>query len=46
LYQVVVSMPNIVMQKDDDLPLLLSGDGIEGTVTTNVVNIAVEANSR
>jgi len=45
LYQVVVSVPNIVIQKDD-LPLSLSGDGPEGTVRTNPVNIAVEANSR
>ncbi len=26
LYQVVVSMPNIVMQKDTDVPLSLSGE--------------------
>jgi uncharacterized protein (TIGR03437 family) len=45
LYQVVVSMPNIVIQKDD-LPLSLSGDGLEGIVKTNVVNIAVETSSQ
>jgi len=43
LYQVVVSMPNIVMQTDD-LPLSLSGDSPEGSISTNIVSIAVEAN--
>jgi hypothetical protein len=45
LYQVVISVPNILIQQDD-LPLSLSGDGPEGTVRTNVVNIAVETNSK
>jgi uncharacterized protein (TIGR03437 family) len=45
LYQVVVSMPNTVVQKDD-LPLSLSGDATEGRISTNTVNIAVEANFR
>jgi hypothetical protein len=45
LYQVVVSMPNTVIQKDD-FPLSISGDGLDGTVRTNVVNIAAEANSQ
>jgi uncharacterized protein (TIGR03437 family) len=44
LYQVVVSMPNIVMQKNDDLPLLLSGETPEGSISTNMVSIALEAN--
>ncbi|MGA3240835.1 MAG: hypothetical protein ABSG03_31575 [Bryobacteraceae bacterium] len=44
-YQVEVSMPNTVMQKDD-LPLSLSGDATEGRISTNTVNIAVEANFR
>jgi uncharacterized protein (TIGR03437 family) len=42
LYQVVVSVPDLVMQKDD-VPLSLSGDTTEGSVSTNVVTIAVES---
>ena len=43
LYQIVVSMPKIVMQKDG-LPLSLSGATTEATVSTNVVGIAGETN--
>jgi uncharacterized protein (TIGR03437 family) len=45
VYQVAVSMPNISMQ-NGDLPLSLSGDGMEGTVTTNTVSFAVESTIR
>jgi uncharacterized protein (TIGR03437 family) len=41
LYQVVISMPNIVIQKDD-LPLLLFGNTPEGSISTNMVSIASE----
>jgi len=41
LYQVVVSMPNIVTQKDK-LPLSLFGDTPEGSISTNLVSIALE----
>jgi uncharacterized protein (TIGR03437 family) len=44
LYQVVVSVPKIVMQKDDDLPLSLSGDTPQGSISTNKVTIALESN--
>jgi uncharacterized protein (TIGR03437 family) len=46
LYQVVVSVPNIVMQKNGDLPLSLSGDTPQGNISTNIVSIALEANPR
>ncbi|MGO9527004.1 MAG: putative Ig domain-containing protein [Verrucomicrobiia bacterium] len=43
LYQVVVSMPDLGLQKND-LPVSLTGEGPEGIVRTNLVSIAVEAN--
>jgi uncharacterized protein (TIGR03437 family) len=44
LYQIVVSVPSIVMQKKDDLPLSLSGDSPQGSISTNMVSIALEGN--
>ena len=41
IYQVIVSMPDLELQKDD-VQLSISGYGPEGTVNTNVVSIAVE----
>ncbi|HTX39978.1 MAG TPA: putative Ig domain-containing protein [Bryobacteraceae bacterium] len=45
LYQVAVTMPDLDFQQDS-LPVLVIGYGPEGTVNTNVVNIAVEGDFR
>ncbi len=45
LYRIVVTMPDLDLQQDS-LPLLVIGYGPEGTVSTNVVNIAVEGDFR
>jgi uncharacterized protein (TIGR03437 family) len=42
LYQIVVSVPSTVMQTDD-LPMSLSGDSLEGSISTNTISIALEA---
>jgi len=44
LYQVVVLMPNTVMQKETDLPISLSSESPQGSISTNMVSIALEAN--
>jgi len=43
LYQVVVSVPDLVRSMAN-VPMLLIGDGPAGTVSTNLVSIAIEGN--